>query len=47
VGAVLPLDILPVNQPHKGLVKKRRGLQDVAAAFARHVVFAGVQFHMD
>ena len=37
VGAVLPLDILPVDQPHERLVDQRGRLQDVAGPLASHL----------
>ena len=35
--AVLPFDLLPVDQPHEGLVDQRRTLQQVPAPFASQI----------
>ena len=48
MGAVLPLDILPVHQPQIGLVDERGGLEDVAGSLSRHLARGQVmQFLVD
>ncbi len=45
MGAVLPSNILPIDQSQISLVDQCRGLQGVVAAFARHPAFSQpVQF---
>ena len=39
MGAVLPGDLLRINQPEVGLVDQRRGLQGVSGAFLPHKTF--------
>jgi hypothetical protein len=46
--AVLPLDILPIDQPHVSFVAKRRRLEDVAGALGSHVAMGyAMQFRVN